>query len=397
MITSITPQLTIPIATSTPVPVAVTGSGVHLVSQADCGDNQTCHSVSIDCNGLAPREAEIRVSHLDRSKGAVVFTSGGFGANFYGGPTVERMRDEGYETYEISWTGERGWQTDSFGEGYKKVMCAYAELVRWITTDLANNPEAMGATGQNAGSIHIGYGLTLYGLEEIFDVVVLTGGPPAADLVEQCFRPRSRGGPDYIMGWLDNGDYCQRGEGPESVIAALQAESIVSAQPGEQRDYHHPNTMVAFVEGELDVANVKKGELYRDAITFETTWVVVPGASHAVHGDPDGAAAIQKALLEGLRPMVGAGGTPEPTATPTPSPDEGPTPVIATIPVGDDPNGVRVNLSTNRIYVANQADDTVTVIDGTSNAVIATVPVGDKPMAIGRQLHHRPCLRRQPK
>ena len=74
-----------------------------------------------------------------------------------------------------------------------------------------------------------------------------------------------------------------------------------------------------------------------------------------------------------------------PTATPTPSATagEGLTPVIATIPVGDDPQAVRVDPSTNRIYVANQGGDTVSVIDGANNVVIATVPVGDRPFAIG--------------
>ena len=58
-------------------------------------------------------------------------------------------------------------------------------------------------------------------------------------------------------------------------------------------------------------------------------------------------------------------------------------PIIATIPVGDDPQSVGVNLSTNRVYVANQADGTVSVIDGTTNTVIATVAVGGEPMALG--------------
>ena len=176
------------------------------------------------------------------------------------------------------------------------------------------------------------------------------------------------------MGWLDNGDYCQRGEVPEWAIAALQAESIVSPLPGELRDYHYPNTMVAFVEGELDVANIENGKLYRDAITSETSWLVLPEVGHGVHRDPVGAATIQAKLT---------GSPPIPIPTPTAAPDEGPTPVIATIPVGDAPLAVRVNPTTNRIYVANQRDDTVSVIDGASNAVIVTIPVGDKAFAIG--------------
>ncbi len=40
------------------------------------------------------------------------------------------MRIEGYETYTTRWVGELGWRTDKFRQGFKKVMCVYAELVR---------------------------------------------------------------------------------------------------------------------------------------------------------------------------------------------------------------------------------------------------------------------------
>ena len=190
-------------------------------------------------------------------------------------------------------------------------MCAYAELVRWIAANLADNPEVMGATGNSGGSMQIGYGLAVYGLEDIFDIVVLTGGPPTSDAVDRCYRgtppdpPIKRGGVfalvDYVMGWLDNGDYCQYGVGPEWTIAALEAESIVSALPGDPRDYHYPNTKVAFVEGELDVGNTERGRKYYDAITSGKSWVVLPGVPHGVPFDPIGAATIQDTLLEGLR------------------------------------------------------------------------------------------------
>src|SRR5207247_1285042 len=57
--------------------------------------------------------------------------------------------------------------------------------------------------------------------------------------------------------------------------------------------------------------------------------------------------------------------------------------VTATIPVGSGPNGVAVNPLTNRIYIANNGDSTVSVIDGSANAVIATIPVGSNPVGVG--------------
>jgi YVTN family beta-propeller protein len=57
--------------------------------------------------------------------------------------------------------------------------------------------------------------------------------------------------------------------------------------------------------------------------------------------------------------------------------------VIDTVTVGDIPRGIDVNPATNRVYVANQGDGTVSVIDGTTNTVIATVDVGNSPRGVG--------------
>jgi YVTN family beta-propeller protein len=52
---------------------------------------------------------------------------------------------------------------------------------------------------------------------------------------------------------------------------------------------------------------------------------------------------------------------------------------VDTIPVGDNPLGVTVSPLGHRVYVADAGDDSVSVIDRSSNAVIATIPVGDSP------------------
>ncbi len=56
--------------------------------------------------------------------------------------------------------------------------------------------------------------------------------------------------------------------------------------------------------------------------------------------------------------------------------------VSATIAVGSSPNAVAINPVTNKIYVVNNADGTVSVIDGATNNV-ATVTVGSDPVAVG--------------
>lgn len=53
--------------------------------------------------------------------------------------------------------------------------------------------------------------------------------------------------------------------------------------------------------------------------------------------------------------------------------------VIATIPVAGSPFEINANPVTNRIYVANLANSSVTVIDGSTNTVITSIPVGNSP------------------
>ncbi|TLM68231.1 MAG: YncE family protein, partial [Actinobacteria bacterium] len=48
---------------------------------------------------------------------------------------------------------------------------------------------------------------------------------------------------------------------------------------------------------------------------------------------------------------------------------------IATIPVGDGPSAVAVDVVTNAVFVTDYNDDAVTVIDGVSDTVTATVPM----------------------
>ena len=56
--------------------------------------------------------------------------------------------------------------------------------------------------------------------------------------------------------------------------------------------------------------------------------------------------------------------------------------VIATIAVGQRPIYVAADEKTNHIYVSNQAEDTVSVIDGATNRVLATLNVGRDPNGI---------------
>lgn len=111
---------------------------------------------------------------------------------------------------------------------------------------------------------------------------------------------------------------------------------------------------------------------------FARGYVIEATQLGLVHGYPDGSfrpgayvtTSDQTAFIHQL--VVAIGGT---TAPAHPA-------VIATIPVGKDPEGAAVDATTNRIYVANHGSDTVSVIDGATNKVIASILVGYQPNGI---------------
>jgi len=54
----------------------------------------------------------------------------------------------------------------------------------------------------------------------------------------------------------------------------------------------------------------------------------------------------------------------------------------AQVPVGTAPTGIALNITTNLIYVSNTGSNTVSVIDGATNAVIKTLSVGNQPTTV---------------
>src|SRR5207247_101536 len=56
--------------------------------------------------------------------------------------------------------------------------------------------------------------------------------------------------------------------------------------------------------------------------------------------------------------------------------------VVATVPVGDGPSGVAYDSGNGYVYVSNYFSSNVSVIDGTTNTVVATVPVGYLPRVV---------------
>jgi YVTN family beta-propeller protein len=63
--------------------------------------------------------------------------------------------------------------------------------------------------------------------------------------------------------------------------------------------------------------------------------------------------------------------------------------VVSNIPVGMSPYRLAVNAHTNTIYLDNEGDNTVSVINGKTNSVIKTIPIGNNPNAMDIDLNTR--------
>ena len=71
-------------------------------------------------------------------------------------------------------------------------------------------------------------------------------------------------------------------------------------------------------------------------------------------------------------------------------------PKVTTIPVGLGPIRVATNPQTNTIYVTNNSDGTVSVINGKKNRVVATIPVGLSPVGSRPTPRPTPPMRSTP-
>ncbi len=293
---------------------------VHLITEAPC-DGETCFTVSVLCESLPARTALVKryspmpVNGLVR--GGVILTTGGPGKGLYGdandvrAETVSVLREAGFEVFALGWIDKDGWSLA--GEGRVGPVCAYAAVVRWIEAELAQEPEVLCAQGNSGGSSQIGYGLSVYGLEDVLDMVIFSAGVTSSDFEVACFGsddpareeaeyrgPGTRGVVDAAMGWDGDENYCLKGEYDEQVAKLLDAESIVSSLA--VRDFSYPKTKTNFLNSERDsTGSDEQGRIYYEAITTEKAWHEIAGSVHTVDATEEGAAVIRDLFLNECR------------------------------------------------------------------------------------------------
>ncbi len=287
---------------------------IRVASSRSCGD-ALCHDLQVTCGGIPARKVRIREHEVNGAKGAVVFATGVYGTEEYDDEperekTLEMMVTAGFEAFEIQWgEGRKGWGAGAEGAGFEAAMCGYAAIIRWITAERADHPQVVCAQGNSGAALQIAYGLSSYGLGEILDLAVLSGGPPISDIAELCFAPtrlppaklqrqNGRRISDTMMGWEGKGDYCKKAKGTAEAVAAARRDSLVPSRTG--RSYDFPATLLVFVEAERD-KSTPQGKLYHDVVTSEKVWEIIAGNQHGVDRTLPGAARIREILVAECR------------------------------------------------------------------------------------------------
>jgi hypothetical protein len=237
---------------------------------------------------------------------------GGLGTGFTGinRSFVSGLAGAGFEAVVVSWVDP--WLQSSAGDdaGPLRLGCRPATVIRWIHDNLYQDIGAPAGgvgecgfcvTGNSGGASQIGYSLSFYGLDDVVDAAILSGGPPHAGLDEGClgdpglaYDRTSAGIIDLSYGFPDGGGPCSLRDGVFG--ERWDADSLDTGGA-----YFLPSTRIAFVFVEADGSGgPPHGRFYLDELraagTPMLTEEVLPGAEHTIQALPEGRAALMAAL-----------------------------------------------------------------------------------------------------
>jgi hypothetical protein len=257
---------------------------------------------------------------LGSARGMVVFFLGGLGTG-EGGEKINRdlirsIALQGIESVVVQWTDS--WMAAASGEevGPARLGCRPATAIAWIHDNLYRALSApapsLGAcgfciTGNSGGSSQSAYALSFYGLGDIVDAAVLSGGPPHA-----AIEPGCTGVPPYAYtkieapkldlsyGFLGGTGPCQDRDG--SFSSKWKRDSLDTGGG----DYTFPHTRIVFIFGSADpTTGPAHGMAYLAKLQAVGTPYVsvetIPGMPHTIEIYPAGRAALETAFLGSVK------------------------------------------------------------------------------------------------
>ncbi|MBA2432515.1 MAG: hypothetical protein H0V56_10440 [Chthoniobacterales bacterium] len=251
----------------------------------------------------------------------LVTTTGSGGTNYWtssSGVTytfAEELRALGFSIVQIRWAAN--WLESSPGNdaGQAQLGCRPGTVIKHIHDTyyrplgiypLHPGEAGFAMTGNSGGATQTGYALSHYGLDEIIDVAIPTGGPPHAALAKSCMNNPDEQAYQFQLEtreFIDRGFGFFNGNGPAvQHSASFIPRWLQASHSTGGNDYFHPRTRLHFIVGEYDLQMQATASDYYQRLVTEGTpyvqWQIAPGTAHGVPATAAGRAAIKAALLQ---------------------------------------------------------------------------------------------------
>ncbi|MCA1672400.1 MAG: hypothetical protein LC799_09425 [Actinobacteria bacterium] len=252
-------------------------------------------------------------------RGVVVFTTGSGGETYAlgrgeRGSLLEQLLADGFRVVQLRW--DANWLESDRGNeaGTAHLACRPATAFKWLhETEFLPLGIAKSSTGRcgfcitgnSGGASQVSYALSHYGLDNMLDAVVPTGGPPHGALTKACLR---RPGEERYWFADNTRQFIDRGFGIYNDGPCFRSDTAFSARWDQESiatggsDYLHPTTRIHFIIGDADGSNVQgPAEDYAARLRVSgSSWVsmeTAAGTPHAVLSSAVGRSAVRAALL----------------------------------------------------------------------------------------------------
>jgi hypothetical protein len=288
------------------------------------GDAHLCARMRVTCPGLAPFDGDLALAPpLGPPRGVLALVAGGAGTTWWSSHgdfawTVLRgLRAEGFAL--VQWRWDDSWLNRTLGPvGVPATACRPATVLQWAHDNVAAplgvvHPGLPGVcgfcvVGWSNGAAQVSYALSHYAMEDRFDALFPTSGPPKASIHKGCLRTPGEEAYWYDLGGMfgidaANGRVLGDPTGPcvthdPAWEPAWRAQGIATGGS----DYVHPRTRVHFLFGALDPGEGPvHGRDYAarlgDAGQPLLQVVTVPGTPHGLMETRQGARALAEAVL----------------------------------------------------------------------------------------------------
>ncbi len=266
----------------------------------------TCMLLQVEPAGIAPKQVELRITEPDAGVpylGTVVLCSALNGEVFYanmvgGKELIGDLTALGLRVVDRRWID--GWLTP--GYELKSLSERMAVLLDWILANV-HQGGAFLAVGNSGGSGELGYTLTAWNREGLFDSVVLGSGPVFSRLDYLCLPPDREwdGMCPALVPPLDCGlPPCTAPAQPFCVLlVGMSTQELVDNSvlfPGADLSFGAMG--LHLLVGALDCSEwVPQALLFEGALASPHTLQVVPNTPHDICETPEGRDAIVQALL----------------------------------------------------------------------------------------------------